>query len=132
MAFVSNQGERSGLSGLRVMVVEDSLLVADMIAELLMAAGVDVLGPFGRLDGAVAAADVASLDGALLDVNLDGELSFPIAEALQRRGIPFIFLTGYSDAGALPPPYRDSPRLVKPFRESELAAAVAARFRAAH
>ena len=55
------------------------------------------------------------LDGAILDVNLNGEEVFPLADELISRGVPVIFSTGYDGASALPAPYRDRPRLEKPF-----------------
>ncbi|MDA8251752.1 MAG: response regulator [Rhodospirillales bacterium] len=116
------------MKGLRILVVEDSLLVAEIIVELLQMAGIEVVGPVGRLDPAIALAQHEQLDGALLDVNLAGENSGPIAEVLCARGIPFIFLTGYNDPAALPPQFRTAPLLVKPFRESDLEREVTARF----
>lgn len=123
------QAQDVGLAGLRVLVVEDSLLVADMIAELLEDAGVTVVGPVGRVPAALALAEREALDGALLDVNLAGQHSGPIAAALHIRGIPFIFLTGYSDAGALPAEFRDMPQMAKPFRQRDLEARMVKSFR---
>jgi DNA-binding response OmpR family regulator len=120
--------ERMALHGMRVLVVEDMFLVAEAIADLLTEAGACVVGPMGRIGPALAAAQEQALDGALLDVNLGTDSSLAVAEALRARGIPFIFLTGYSDLGALPPQFRDAPRVVKPFRESELTGAIAACF----
>ena len=117
------------LHGMRVLVVEDMLMVAEMLAEALTIAGVEVVGPVGRIGQAIALARQAELDGALLDVNLAGEHSGPVAEVLHARGIPFVFLTGYSDAGVLPAMFRSAPRLVKPFMEQELEAEMAVRFR---
>lgn len=122
---------QTDLKGMRVLIVEDTLIVAEMLADMLGFAGVQVVGPVSRVESGVALAQAEQLDGALLDVNLDGRNSGPIAEALQQRGVPFIFLTGYSDAAALPARFRDAPRLVKPFEEAELEAAMAARFRVA-
>jgi DNA-binding response OmpR family regulator len=119
------------LRGLRVLVVEDMLLVAEMIADMLEVDGVRVVGPVGRVAPAVELARQEMLDGALLDVNLAGESSGPIAQALAERGIPFIFLTGYSDTNALPAAFRDVPRMIKPFQERELVAQMATRFRRA-
>lgn len=116
------------LKGLRVLVVEDMLMVAEMIADMLDSAGARVVGPVGRVGAALDLARQAELDGALLDVNLAGESSGPVAEALCDRGIPFIFLTGYSDTSALPAAFRETPRVLKPFRERELEEAVLARF----
>jgi hypothetical protein len=59
------------------------------------------------------------LDGAILDLNLDGKLSFPIADSLSARGIPYVFVTGYNE-GFFPAKYRTIPRLGKPIEEVEL------------
>ena len=107
------------LSGLRVLVVEDSLLVADMVAEVLRDHGCTVVGPVPRLDQGLAFANREQLDGALLDVNLAGERCFPIAALLAARDVPFAFLTGYGEA-AIPPEYRDAARLSKPFNIAHL------------
>jgi DNA-binding response OmpR family regulator len=109
------------LQAISILVVEDSFLVADMIAEELASAGCHVVGPVARLRAGVTAASVEPLNGAFLDVNLAGEHSFPIADVLAERGIPFAFLTGYGD-GIIPPRYRDVPRLSKPFELSGLMA----------
>lgn len=123
-----NPSAQSGLDGLRIMIVEDMLLVADVIAELLANCGCDVVGPAARLPKGIALAREERLDGALLDMNLAGEYSFPIAEVLRARDIPFIFLTGYGDA-AMPPEYRSAPRLAKPFHDDELVRLATAHFR---
>jgi DNA-binding response OmpR family regulator len=86
--------DKLDLSGLRVLVVEDALLIADLITEALRDHGCSVVGPVPRLGQGSALATVEQLDGALLDVNLAGERCFPIAQALAARGIPFAFLTG--------------------------------------
>jgi DNA-binding response OmpR family regulator len=117
------------ITGLRVLVVEDTLLVADVIDDALHDSGCDVVGPVSRLMQGLALATVEQLDGALLDVDLAGERCFPIAAALRTRGIPFAFLTGYGDA-AFPSEYRDAPRLTKPFTLASLIAMVALYFRA--
>jgi len=108
-----------GLRGLRVLVVEDTLLVADMIADELEEVGCTVVGPAPRVERGLALARAERLDGALLDVNLAGELCFPIAELLLAQGVPFAFLTGYGET-TLPPGYRKMPRLAKPFQLNEL------------
>ena len=107
------------LSGLRILVVEDMYLIAEMIAEYLRNSGCDVVGPVSRLGRALASAEKEKLDGALLDVNIAGDYCFPVAAVLQIREIPFAFLTGYDD-DVLPPEYRDLPRLTKPFDAKEL------------
>lgn len=119
--------EKSDLSGLRVLVVEDALLIADLIVEVLRDHGCNVVGPVPRLGQGLALATVEQLDGALLDVNLAGERCFPIVEALAARGIPFALLTGYGDTG-IPSEYRGATRLTKPFHIDSLVELVARRF----
>lgn len=119
------------LSGLRVLVVEDSLLVAEVIAETLQSHGCDVVGPISRLQRALPLARDEPLHGAVLDVNLAGEYCFPIATALEARGVPFIFLTGYGDVGVLPPEFQAMPLVGKPFTSSELVELIFQRFRRA-
>ena len=116
------------LSDLSVLVVEDTLLVADVIAEALQDLGCRIIGPVPRLAQGLAVATTEHLDGALLDVNLAGEQCFPIAEALAARGIPFAFLTGYGDF-AIPPEYRGTPRLAKPFSIASLVELVTRSFK---
>jgi DNA-binding response OmpR family regulator len=111
--------DRSGLNGLRVLVVEDTLFIADLIVDELAEIGCTVVGPVPRVDQALALAERETLDGALLDVNLAGEFCFPVARALAARNVPFAFLTGYGDVG-LPPEFRAVPRLTKPFELSAL------------
>ena len=115
------------LQGLRVLVVEDTALVADVILEALEQCGCEVVGPVANLAGGLALARRAAVDGALLDVNLAGECSFPIAEALAARGIAFVFLTGYGDAG-IPPIWHQVPVLQKPFTLTKLTQLVATQF----
>jgi len=105
--------------GLSILVVEDTALVADLLAEELQDYGFSVVGPAARVDQGLALALSTGLDGALLDINLAGENCFPIADALTARGVPFAFLTGYGDA-VLPPVYRAVPRLNKPFELAKM------------
>jgi DNA-binding response OmpR family regulator len=114
----------ASVRGMRVLVVEDTLLIAEVIADELRDRGCNVVGPAARLEQGLALAADEGLDGALLDVNLAGELCFPIADALAKRGVPFAFLTGYGDA-AIPAGYRDAPRLTKPFNGANLLGLVA-------
>ena len=116
------------LHGLSILVVEDTALVADLVADVLQDAGCRVVGPVARLDQGLALARTTELTGALLDVNLAGEQCFPIADALAERGVPFAFLTGYGEQ-MLPDRYRDTPRLTKPFDLGELLVLVERRFR---
>ncbi len=104
------------LDGLTIMVVEDDFLAALEIKRLVEERAGTVAGPVGRLEQAEELAQAASLDGAILDVKLNGALSLPLAEQLIARGIPVILVTGY-DAATLPDRFAALPRLPKPFSE---------------
>ena len=107
------------LQGIRVLLVEDQMIVAMQIEDMLHAAGCEVVGPVGTLQAAIALAHEEALDLAVLDVNLDGEKVYLAAEELQARGIPFILATGYGES-TLPEKWRNQPRLNKPFRREQL------------
>lgn len=99
------------------------MLVAMNIEDMLLELGHEVAGIAGRLKPALALARDGAFDVAMLDVNLAGDRSFPVADLLIDRGIPFLFATGYGPGG-IEEKYRDRLVLQKPFRASELAAAV--------
>lgn len=124
-------GAPANLTGLRVLVVEDILLVADVIQDQLESCGCTVVGPVSRVQSALRLVEAAPLDGALLDVNLAGEFCFPVAAALRHRGVPFIFLTGYDDPGLIPMEFRAALRLAKPFDRTKLTTAIAEQFQRA-
>src|SRR6516225_2290712 len=107
------------LEGARILVVEDEFLVAMLLEDVLEAAGCVVAGPIPRIADALAAVDRETYDAAVLDVNLAGERIDPVADALSRRNIPFMFVTGYS-AAAVPGGFAERPRLRKPFRMADL------------
>ena len=108
---------------LRVLIVEDEMLVAMNIEDILLDLGHEVAGIASRLEPALSLAREGSFDLALLDVNLAGTPSFPVAEILRDRGIPFLFATGYGINGVAEP-YRDRPVLQKPFRTRDLGEAL--------
>jgi CheY-like chemotaxis protein len=114
------------IQGSRILVVEDDYLVAQVLVDLLEDAGAEVIGPVGWIDEAIALIedDNQKLDGAVLDVNLHGKKSYPVADALAARSVGFVFATGY-DAGIIESKYRDYPRCEKPFRQTALVAALA-------
>lgn len=87
--------EHIPISGNRVMIVEDEALVAMVVSESLTNLGCSVVGPFSRCSDAMAAIETGEVDAAILDVNLDGEMVYPLADMLSVRGVPFIFVTGY-------------------------------------
>lgn len=104
----------------RILVVEDEILVAMLMEDTLADLGHEVLGPAMRLETALIAAENEDVDFAILDINLAGKQSFPVADKLAARGIPFMFASGYGAAG-LVDPYRGSPVLQKPFVSSQIA-----------
>ena len=108
------------LSGLRILVVEDEMMVSMLIEDMLTDLGCTVVGPAARLDEAIALANAETLDCAVLDVNLGGQPIFPLADILRAKGTPFAFATGYGDAG-LRDVDKGTPVLQKTFRESDLA-----------
>ena len=116
------------LAGMRILLVEDEFAVAEATAWLLSSLGGDVVGPVGKLDRAVTLAAAEALDGALLDVNLNGAAVFPVADALAARGVPFVFSTGY-DSLDLPERFRAAPCLEKPHDPFQLERRLVAAFR---
>lgn len=106
----------ANLSGLRVLVVEDDVLCAMLIADVLADLGCEVIGPASTVDEALAIVHRQDVDIAMLDLNLGRrETSYPIADALLARHVPFAFLTGLA-APELPPPYENWAFCRKPFR----------------
>lgn len=108
------------LRGARILVVEDDMLVAMLLEDLLNEHGCALVGPAARLARAMDLAAVEIIDAALLDLNVDGKQVYPVAEILRKRGIPFAFVTGYG-ANWVSSTYRDRPTLQKPFRDAALA-----------
>jgi CheY-like chemotaxis protein len=119
--------DRAVLAGIRILVVEDVFLIASSIAELLQEVGAEVIGPAGELTEAIRLAQTGQIDGALLDVDLHGQTSFEVAAALNHRGIPFVFVTGYGDAN-IPGELRQAPLLGKPFRRHDFLEALESAF----
>ena len=105
----------------RVLVVEDEAMIALLVEDMVVEFGSEVVGPAAKFEDAMRLAREADIDAAILDVNLGGQVIFPVADALEERGIGFIFATGYG-ASVLPARFRDSPTLPKPFSYEKLAA----------
>jgi CheY-like chemotaxis protein len=112
-----------GLTGLRVLVVEDEALVSMLIEDFLEELGCEVVGVASRLEDAMEDARTLELDAAVLDVNLAGRLSYPVAQVLRARGVPVVFATGYGTEG-LPVELQQAEVLSKPFRQEQLAEAL--------
>jgi CheY-like chemotaxis protein len=105
----------------RLLVVEDSFLVLLTIEGMCQDLGWEVVGPATRLDKAMALARTETFDAALLDVNLDGDMSWPVADVLNKRGIPFAFTTGYDQSNMLPDIHAGSEIIAKPYHIEDLA-----------
>jgi CheY-like chemotaxis protein len=107
-----------------VMVLEDEAFIAILLEEELEALGIHVVGPINNLRLAVQLAESSDLDGALLDLNINGAYATDVADRLHARKVPFIFVTAYERPPGLR--YRDAPMLRKPFTELELRTALIA------
>jgi len=109
------------LKGCRLLVVEDEYLVAADLTASLESLGAEVIGPAASVEEALSLLDTngGRLDGAVLDINLQNERVYPVADVLTARGIPFVFTTGY-DAAAVPTAYAWAPRCEKPVDKTQL------------
>ena len=108
----------------RILIVEDESLVAMLIETILEDMDCIPVGPAANIEeGLRLVADTQDLDAALLDVNVAGQQIFPVADALKARGVPFVFSTGYGEAG-LPEHWRGHPTIQKPFTEDAVKSAL--------
>jgi CheY-like chemotaxis protein len=113
------------LDGRNILVVEDEMLVLMHIERALSDLGCNATSVGTVDDALIVLDDDTSFDAAMLDVNLDGKMSYAIADALALRGIPFVFSTGYADHGERPD-FADRPVLRKPYLQRHLVAALSA------
>lgn len=116
------------LAGRRVLLVEDESLIIMLIEDALADLGCEIAGVASRFDDAVTKAHTLAFDLAVLDVNLNGLRTFPIAEIVRSRSIPFVFATGYG-ATSVPDDLKAAPVLQKPFAACDLAQALATALR---
>lgn len=103
---------------MRALVIEDEAAILMLIVDYLMEAGIEVLDTACRIDDAMHKAASLDFDVAILDVNLMGHQSYPVAALLKSRKIPFVFSTGYGRVG-LPPELHDMALLSKPFTQEQ-------------
>lgn len=107
------------LAGVRVLLVEDEMMLLMMIEGMLEDMGCRSVTTAATVKQALAHLDEQTFDVAMLDLNLNGDRSYPIADALTERGVPFLFSTGYGSQGVMDG-YRDRPVLMKPYQFEEL------------
>jgi DNA-binding response OmpR family regulator len=115
--------EELPVSARRILIVEDETMIAMLIEDFLTDLGWNVAGMVGTLDRAMSMVQDADIDAVILDVNLNGEDTFAVADLLSGRGIPFIFATGYGLDGVVDR-FRNVPTLTKPFHRDELDSAL--------
>jgi CheY-like chemotaxis protein len=108
----------------RVLIVEDEVLLAMHLDGLLSALGHEVTGQAMRIDKAMVLARESDIDFAVLDINVAGTKSFPVADILRQRGIPFAFATGYGTEGLIDK-YLNTPALRKPYSQEDLERVIA-------
>ncbi len=116
------------LQGRRILIVEDEMLLAMDLESLLESNGCDVIASCPNIKRALDAIDRDRPEAALLDMNLAGASSAPVAEALRDAGVPFVVVTGYSNAEGRAEPFRDVPAVQKPYREDILLSTLASVF----
>ncbi len=119
----TRNGQSAHIAGLRLLVVEDAMLLALELEAGLTEAGAIVVGSAGDLGEAMGMVNL-DIDAAVLDANLNGESVRPVAEALAARGVPFVFATGYGDDKIMPDP-QGAPVVRKPYDVTQIAAAIA-------
>jgi CheY-like chemotaxis protein len=110
-------------TGRRILLVEDEAMIAMLVEDMLEDLGHDLAAVATRLEEALALTRSEVFDLAILDLNLGGVLTYPVADVLRERGNPFIFATGYGSSG-LKEAYSDLPTLQKPFNHEALGLAI--------
>jgi CheY-like chemotaxis protein len=108
----------------RVLIVEDEYLIRMLLEDMLADLGYGVAAAVGTVAEASEFATSGDFSAAILDVNLDGQEIFPVADILAGRSLPFVFVTGYGER-SLPDRYRDRPALQKPFQAEQLSTTLA-------
>jgi CheY-like chemotaxis protein len=107
----------------RVLIVEDEAFVAMLIEDMLTELGFDIAGVASRVSAALPLVSTLNFDLAILDVNLAGEVSFPVADAIAGKGVPYMFATGYGRK-AIIAAHAHRPVISKPFSIDELRYAI--------
>ena len=116
------------LAGRRVLVIEDSPVVGPFTADLLAELGCEAVGPAPNMATARELIEGEQFDAAILDLHIRGERVFPLCEALDAKGVPFVLTSGYA-AWDLPDKWVDRPRLLKPYTIADVERALAGLFK---
>ena len=111
----------------RILVVEDEYLIRMLLEDMLADLGYGVAAAVGTVAEASKIASDGDFNVAILDVNLDGQEIFPVADILAKRSLPFVFVTGYGDETRIAPDFVNRPRLQKPCSSDALEAALRSR-----
>jgi DNA-binding response OmpR family regulator len=120
LPIVSKINAISPLAGSLILIVEDDFLLASYLKRLLETQGSRIVGLAARVDKAHALVETTTPDAAILDVNLGGACTLPLAETLRARGVPFVLVTGYGEKELTAEILREAPRLEKPVRAEAL------------
>ena len=115
------------LRGRRILVIEDSPVVAPFTVDVLDELGCDAVGPAPNMAAAREFIDAGEFDGALVDINIRGERAFPLCEMLAAKKKPFVLTSGYAD-WAMPEKWDDRPRLQKPYTIEQVEEALSSLF----
>lgn len=107
------------LNGRRILIVEDSPVVADDSADILRDLGCTVVGPAGTMAAALQLAEKEEVDAAIVDINIRGGKSYAVLKILETRQIPFVLTSGYAD-WSMPEEWLERPRLLKPYTANML------------
>jgi len=118
-------GAMTDVEGYRVLLVEDSPVVAPFTADLLEELGYEVVGPAPNMASARQLIETEELDAAVMDIHIRGERVFPMCELLDAKGVPFVLTSGYAD-WQIPDKWADCPKLTKPYKVEDVAAALGA------
>jgi len=121
------KGDESPLEGRRILVIEDSPVVAPFTADVLEELGCEVIGPAPNMAVARELIEDGGFDAAMMDVHIRGERVFPLCDALSASGVPFLLTSGYAD-WSVPEKWEDTPRLQKPYTLDEVRGALEALF----
>lgn len=115
--------QSTSLNGLRILVVEDQAPIALQMEDMLVESECQVVGPASRVEQALKLLDEQTVDAAVLDLNIAGEMVYPVAEVMDARGLPYVFATG-CDPSDIAAPYKQKPVLRKPFSRRTLLEAI--------